>query len=299
MRIFLTGATGFIGSALVPELLQAGHEVIGMTRSDDGAKALVAAGAVVHRGTLEDTESLRRGAANADAVIHVAFDHDFSRFAENCEKDKRAIAALGSVLKGSDRPLLITSGTGMGSRDDGKPASEDVFNLAHPNPRIASELAGNALLDEGVNVSVMRLPQVHNPYRQGLISPLIQVSREKGVCAYVGDGQNRWAAGHLSDVVRLYRLAIEKGEAGARYHAVGEEGVSARDIVTSVARGLNLPVVSIPREAAQAHFGWMAMFVTIDMPASSALTQARLGWRPEGPTLISDLDQARYLEVPA
>ncbi|MGF6743030.1 SDR family oxidoreductase [Paraburkholderia atlantica] len=295
MRIFLTGATGFIGSALVPELIEAGHQVIGMTRSDQGAQALSAAGAEVHRGTLEDTDSLRRGAAKADAVVHLAFDHDFSHFVENCEKDKRAIAALGSALVGSDRPLLITSGTGVGSRDNGQPATEDVFNTSHPNPRIGSELAGNALLKDGVNVSVMRLPQVHNPYRQGLITPLIQIARDKGVCAYVEEGRNRWPAGHLSDVVRLYRLAIEKGERGARYHAVGEEGVSAREIAEALGRGLKLPVVSIARDEAQAYFGWMAMFAALDMPASSAQTQARLGWRPTGPTLLSDLNEARYV----
>ncbi|KXU84113.1 NAD-dependent dehydratase [Paraburkholderia monticola] len=295
MRIFLTGATGFIGSALVPELIKAGHQVIGMTRSEQGADALSAAGAEVHRGTLEDTDSLRSGAAKADAVIHLAFDHDFSHFLENCEKDKRAIAALGSALAGSDRPLLITSGTGVGSRDDGQPATEDVFNTGHPNPRIGSELAGNALLEAGVNVSVMRLPQVHNPFRQGLITPLIEIAREKGVCAYVEQGRHRWPAGHLSDVVRLYRLAIERGERGARYHAVGEEGVSAREIAEALGRGLKLPVVSIARDEAQAYFGWMAMFAALDMPASSAQTQARLGWRPTGPTLLSDLNEARYV----
>ncbi|MGF6936078.1 nucleoside-diphosphate-sugar epimerase [Paraburkholderia sp. UCT70] len=299
MRIFLTGATGFIGSALVPELIQAGHQVVGMTRSDQGAHALSAAGAEVHRGTLEDTDSLRSGAAKADAVVHLAFDHDFSHFVENCEKDKRAIAALGSVLAGSDRPLLITSGTGVGSRDNGQPATEDVFNTSHPNPRIGSELAGNVQLEAGVNVSVMRLPQVHNPYRQGLITPLIQIAREKGVCAYVEEGHNRWPAGHLSDVVRLYRLAIEKGERGARYHAVGEEGVSAREIAEALGRGLKLPVVSIARDEAQAYFGWMAMFAALDMPASSAQTQARLGWRPTGPTLLADLNEARYVQVSA
>ena len=297
MRIFLTGATGFIGSALVPELIEAGHQVIGMTRSDAGAQALSAAGAEVHRGTLEDTDSLRSGAAKADAVIHLAFDHDFSRFVDNCAKDKRAIEALGSALAGSDRPLLVTSGTGAGSRDDGQPATEDVFNTAHPNPRLASELASNALLEAGVNVSVMRLPQVHSPFRQGLITPLIQIVREKGVCAYVEEGRNRWPAGHLSDVVRLYRLAIEKGERGARYHAVGEEGVSAREIAEALGRGLEMPVVSIAREQVQAHFGWMAMFAALDMPASSAQTQARLGWQPTGPTLIADLNEARYVEV--
>lgn len=294
MRIFLTGATGFIGSALVPELIQAGHQVTGMTRSEAGAQALREAGAEPHHGTLEDVESLKRGAAQADAVIHLAFDHDFSRFVENCEKDKRAIAALGSVLTGSDRPLLITSGTGVGIGEHGELAREDVFNTTHPNPRIGSEIAGNTLLDAGVNVSVMRLPQVHDTRKQGLISVLVAIAREKGAVAYVGEGRNRWPAGHLSDVVRLYRLAIEKAERGARYHAVGEEGVSSRDIAESLGRGLKLPVVSIAPEQAQAHFGWMAMFVGMDMPASSALTQARLGWRPSGPSLISDLDQGRY-----
>lgn len=295
MRIFLTGATGFIGSALVPELIQAGHHVIGMTRSDDGARALEAAGAEVHRGTLENPESLHSGAAQADAVIHTAFDHDFTKFVENCEKDKRAIAALGSALAGSDRPLVITSGTGMGSGQHGEPALEDVFNTSHPNPRIASELAGNALLETGINVSVVRLPQVHNPFKQGLISPLVAVAREKGVSAYVGDGLNRWPAGHLSDVARLYRLAVEAGNQGARYHAVGEEGITSRAIAESLGRGLNLPVASITAEEAAAHFGWMGMFVGLDMPASSALTQARLGWIPTGPTLIEDLDQARFV----
>jgi nucleoside-diphosphate-sugar epimerase len=294
MRIFLTGATGFIGSALVPELIEAGHQVIGMTRSDAGAQALTAAGAEVHRGTLEDTESLRHGAEKADAVIHLAFDHDFSRFVENCEKDKRAIAALGSALAGSDRPLLLTSGTGAGGRDDGKPATEDVFNPKHANPRIATEMAGNALLDSGINVSVMRLPQVHNPFRQGLITPLIEIVREKRLSAYIGDGENRWPAGHLSDVVRLYRLAIEKAERGARYHAVGEEGVSTREIAEALGRALRVPVVSITRDEAQAYFGWMAMFAALDIPASSAQTQARLGWTPTGPTLISDLNEARF-----
>lgn len=298
MRIFLTGATGFIGSALVPELIAAGHQVIGMTRSDAGAQALTAAGAEVHHGTLEDPASLRDGAARADAVIHTAFDHDFSRFVENCEKDKRAIAALGEALAGSDRPLVITSGTGIGIGEQGGLAREDIFNLKHPNPRIASEIAGQALLDQGINVSVVRLPQVHDPFRQGLITPLIGIAREKGVCAYVGDGANRWPAGHRSDVARLYRLAVEKAERGGRYHAVGEEGVSARDIMESLGRGMQLPVVSITADEAKDHFGWMAMFIALDMPASSAQTQARLGWQPTGPTLLADLDQARYLEQP-
>jgi nucleoside-diphosphate-sugar epimerase len=294
VRIFLTGATGFIGSALVPELIGAGHEVIGMTRSDEGARALEAAGAKVYRGTLEDPESLRKGALEADGVIHTAFDHDFSRFAENCQKDARAIAALGAALAGSDRPLIITSGTGMGNAEFGELGSEDVFNTSHPNPRVASELAGQTLLDEGINLSVVRLPQVHDTFKQGLITPLIEITRQKGLAAYVGEGRNRWPAGHLSDVARLYRLAIERAESGARYNAVAEEGVEAREIAEAIGRGLKLPVRSISREEAAAHFGWLSIFTTIDFPASSAKTQAVLGWRPTGPSLISDLNAMQY-----
>ncbi|NWA11021.1 SDR family oxidoreductase [Pseudomonas gingeri] len=294
MRIFLTGATGFIGSALVPELIRAGHEVTGMARSEVGAQALIEAGAQVHRGDLEDPESLRVGAAEADGVIHAAFDHDFSRFAANCAKDRRAIEALGSALSGSDRPLIITSVASLGSAAPGQLATEDVCNTRHANPRTGSELTVNVLLDAGLNISVVRLPQVHNPFRQGLITPLVAVAREKGVSAYVEAGRNRWAACHLLDVARLYRLALEKGEPGARYHAVGEEGVSSREIAESIGRGLKVPVVSITALEAVTHFGWLEMFVGLDMPASSVLTQSRLDWHPTGPGLIADLDQARF-----
>lgn len=294
MRIFLTGATGFIGSAIVPELLKAGHRVVGMTRSEAGARALEAAGAEVHRGTLEEPESLRRGAEKADAVIHTAFDHDFSRFVENCRKDSRAIEALGEGLKGSDRPLVITSGTGLGNAELGKPATEDVCNMEHPNPRIASEQAGNALLDAGVNVSVVRLPQVHDTVKQGLITPLVAIAREKGVAAYVGEGRNRFPAGHLLDVALLYRLAVERAAPGARYNAVGEEGIETRAIAEALGRGLKLPVVSIAPEKAAEHFGWMAMFAGLDFPASSAWTRRTLEWNPTGPGLIADLDAMKY-----
>lgn len=297
MRIFLTGATGFIGSAIVPELINAGHQVLGLTRSEAGAQALIAAGAEVHRGSLEDLESLRSGAAMSDGVIHCAFDHDFSNFMANCEKDRRAIEALGDALAASDRPLVITSGTGMGNSVPGQPATEEHFDANHPNPRKASEIAGASVAERGVNVSVVRLPQVHDTAKQGLISYAIAVAREKGVSAYVGDGLNRWPAAHVLDVARLYRLAIERAEAGARYHAVAEEGVPVRNIAEVIGRGLNVPVVSLTPEEATAHFGWLAMFAGMDLPASSAQTQERLGWRPVGPGLIADLEQMHYLKV--
>jgi nucleoside-diphosphate-sugar epimerase len=299
MRIFLTGATGFIGSRIVPELLAAGHRVLGLTRSDAGALSLAAAGAEAHRGTLEDTDSLRAGAAKADAVIHTAFDHDFSHFAANCEKDRRAIEALGSALKGSDRRLIITSGTGMGSPRLGEPATEDVFNRDHPNPRVASELAGEAMLAAGVDVSVIRLPQVHDTVKQGLITPFIELSREKGVAAYVGDGGARWPAACVLDVAKLYVLALEKGRAGERHHAVAEEGVQFREIAEAVAAGLNIPAVSISPEEAPGHFGWLALFAGLDMPASSAKTRERLGWRTSGPDLIADLNRMDYSQAAA
>jgi len=297
MRVFLTGATGFIGSRIVPELLAAGHQVLGLTRSDTGARSLEAAGAEVHRGTLEDPASLRAGVEQADAVIHTAFDHDFSNFVANCEKDSRVIAAMGEALKGSDRPLLITSGTGLGNPDSGAPATEDVLNRNHPNPRAASEFAGLALLDSGVNVVTIRLPQVHDTHRQGLVSPFIEISRQKGVVAYIGEGLNRWPAAHVLDVAKLYALAVDRHDPGARYHAIAEEGVPVRDIAEVVAAGLGLPVVSLSADQAPAHFGWLAMFAGLDLPASSAWTREVLGWQPTGPGLIEDLKAMEYSKV--
>ena len=294
MRVFVTGATGFIGSAIVPELIGAGHQVLGMARSDEGARKLMAAGAEVHRGTLEELESLRNGATKADGVIHLAFDHNFSNFVANCEKDRRAIEALGAALAGSSRPLVITSGTGMGSAAPGQPATEDVFNTDNPHPRSASETAGAAMSAAGVNVSVVRLPQVHNKFKQGLITPLIELTRKKGVCAYVGDGSNRWPAAHVLDVARLYRLALEKQEPRSRYHAVAEEGVPVRAIAEAIGRGLKVPIVAISADEAAAHFGWLAMFAGLDLPASSAQTRERLQWRPTGAGLIADLEQAPW-----
>jgi nucleoside-diphosphate-sugar epimerase len=294
MLVFLTGATGFIGSRIVPELLDAGHQVLGMTRSDRGAQFLEEAGARVHRGTLEDTDSLRAGAEQADAVVHTAFDHDFSNFVANCEKDRRVIEAMGSVLRGSDRPLIITSGTGTGDAGNGQPATEDVFNQDHPNPRVASELAGNAMLEAGVNVSVVRLPQVHDTVRQGLITPFIEISRAKGIAAYVGDGGNRWPAAHVLDVARLYRLVLDKGRAGERYHAVAEEGIPVHEIAAVVAAGLGVPVRSLTPEEGQQHFGWLGIFAGMDLSASSAKTRKHLAWQPTGPGLIEDLKRMDY-----
>ncbi|UCI07085.1 SDR family oxidoreductase [Mesorhizobium sp. B1-1-8] len=294
MRVFLTGATGVIGSRIVPELLAAGHQVLGLTRSDAGARSLSAAGAEPYRGDLEDLDSLREGAARSDAVIHTAFDHNFSNFAANCEKDKRAIEAMGSALAGSDRLLIITSGTGMGNAKPGQPAKEDVFNTEHPNPRVLSELTGAAMAEAGVKVSVVRLPQVHDTVKQGLITPLVAQTRAKGVSAYVGDGRNRWPAAHVLDVARLYRLALDKQQAGVRYNAVAEEGISTREIAQAIGAGLNVPVVSLSPEEAADHFGWLAMFAGLDMPASSEWTREQLGWQPTGPGLIADLERMDY-----
>jgi nucleoside-diphosphate-sugar epimerase len=291
MRVFVTGATGFIGSAVVRELVGAGHQVIGLCRSDDKAPALAAAGAEVYRGSIADPESLKGGASKSDGIIHLAFNHDFSRFAQNCEDDRRVIEALGESLAGSQRPLIVTSGTPIANTVPGAPAKEGnaiVGRDAHP--RAASEEAAASVAADGVNVSVVRLPQVHDPVRQGLISPAIAIYRETGVCAYVGDGLNRWPAAHVLDVARLYRLAIEKGEPDAKYHAVAEEGVPMRDIAEAIGRRLSLPVQSIAPEEVQAFFGWLGMFAGLDMPASSAETQRKLKWKPAGPGLIADLD---------
>lgn len=292
MRIFVTGATGFIGAATVKELIGAGHQVLGLCRSDDKAAALAAAGAEVYRGSLEDADSLKKGAAESDGVIHLAFNHDFSKFVANCEDDRRVIAALGSALKGSNRPLIVTSGTGLANTVPGEPAKEDNAIIgSNVIPRAASEEAAAAVAADGVNISVVRLPQVHNPERQGLITQAIAIFREKGACAYIGEGHNRWPAAHVLDVARLYRLAIEKAEPNAKYHAVAEEGVSLRDMAHTLGARLNLPVKSIAPDEAQTFFGWLAMFAGRDSPASSEQTRRKLGWQPTGPKLIADLEQ--------
>ncbi|WP_145539416.1 SDR family oxidoreductase [Yersinia kristensenii] len=293
MRVFLTGATGFIGKAVVRELLAAGHQVLGLTRSKQGADSLAAAGVEAHLGDIEDLNSLQRGADLADAVIHTAFNHDFSTFVANCERDRQAIEAMGAVLEGSQRPLIITSSVGMGAIGANTLAVEDYFNSAHSNPRKASELAGIAVTERGGNVSVVRLSQVHDTVMQGLITPLIELAQQKGVSAYVDKGQNRWPAVHINDAARLYILALEKNVAGSRYHAVAEEGISMHIIAETIGRILKVPVISIPANEAPAHFGWLSVFANHDMSASSALTQMRLAWQPTGSSLIADLEKMR------
>ena len=294
MRVFVTGATGFIGTAVVRELIDAGHQVLGLARSDAAAQSLVAAGAGVQRGSLEDLESLRSGAMAADGVIHTAFIHDFSNYGPAAEADRRAIETLGSALAGTDRPLIVTSGTLLAQRQGPLATEEDAHN---PNFSRKSEQAALALAERGVRASVLRLsPSVHGNGDHGFVPRLISIAREKGVSAFIGDGLNRWPAVHRLDAAHLYRLVLEKGSAGATYHGVADEGVPTREIAEAIGRGLKLPVFSKSHEAAADHFGWIARFFGIDSPASSGLTQERLGWRTVQPGIIADLNAEHYFE---
>jgi nucleoside-diphosphate-sugar epimerase len=298
MRVFVTGATGFIGSAIVQELINAGHEVLGLARSDAAAKSLATTGAKVHRGDLENLDSLKSGVAAADGVIHTGFVHDFARFQEVCEIDRRAIEALGAALAGSDRPLIVTSGTALVS--PGRVATEEDASVLDTAalPRVASEQAAASAAKRGVRVSVVRLsPSVHGDGDHGFVPILIGIAREKGVSAYVGDGKNRWTAVHRLDAAHLFRLALESASAGTRYHGVAEEAIAFRDIAEAIGRRLNIPVVAKSAEQAAGHFGWFAHFASIDCPASSKLTQQRLDWHPMQVKLLADLERGSYFNV--
>jgi nucleoside-diphosphate-sugar epimerase len=293
MRVFITGATGFIGSALVRELIGAGHQVLGLSRTDAGAQALTAAGAEVQRGDLADLDSLRSGAAASDAVVHLAFIHDFTKFQENCAIDKTAIETLGAVLAGSNRPLIATSGLALLTQGRLAVESDPPVPVSPAYPR-ASEHSAAAFQDQGVRVIVVRLPQVHDTTKAGLVTYTIQAARQAGAAVYVGEGNTRWAAVHVSDAAHLYRLALEKGSNGARYHAIAEEGVTARDIAETIGRGLDVPARSVTPEEAPTYFGPLARFAQLDLTGSSARTRTELGWNPTGPTLLTDLANMNY-----
>jgi nucleoside-diphosphate-sugar epimerase len=294
MRIFVTGATGFVGSAVVQELLGAGHQVLGLARSEEAAQALTAAGAEAHRGSLDDLDSLQRGAAASDGVVHCAFIHDFTQYAAAAEADRRAVEAMGAALAGSNRPFIVTSGFASLTRQGEFVTEDDTLDPTLPALR-HSEGAALALVPQGVRAMVMRLSaSVHDKGDHGFVPTLITIAREKGVAAYIGDGSNRWPAVHRLDAARLYRLALENGTAGARYHGVADEGIPMRDIAAVIGRHLNVPVVSIAQEDAPAHFGWMTGFAGLDLAASSALTQQRLSWHPSHPALFPDLEQGHY-----
>ncbi len=297
MRIFVTGATGFIGSATVPELLGAGHQVVGLARSDASADALVAAGAEVHRGQLEDLESLRQGAAGSDGVIHLGYVHDFTQFEASAQTDRRAIQALGEELEGSDRPLVIASGTA--ALPPGQVSTErDDPDPDHPmRARQAGAEAALAFGSRGVRSSIVRLaPTVHGAGDHGFMAMVIATARQTGVSGYVGDGANRWPAVHRLDAGALFRLAVEQAPSGSILHGVADEGVPVRSMAEVIGRHLELPVASIAPQGAFDHFGWLAALLGVDIPASSQLTQDLLDWRPTQPGLLDDLDQGHYFE---
>jgi nucleoside-diphosphate-sugar epimerase len=296
MRVFVTGAAGFIGSETTKELIAGGHEVVGLARSDENVRTLEQLGAKVHRGSLQDLDSLKRGARECDGVIHLAFIHDFARFAENGAIDKTAIEAMGDELEGSNKPFIVTSGTGLIAA--GVVVTEEMRRADGAHVPRVSEQTGLAYASRGVRAMTIRLPQVHGADgKAGLISYLVELARQKGAAAYVGEGSERWAAAHRQDVARLYRLVLEKGVADGIYHAVGEEGVPMRQVMDVIGRALDVPVVSIGQDEAGDYYGPLAMFAGLDMPASSALTQQWLGWTPTGIGLIADIGQPGYFKA--
>ncbi|GAN67549.1 SDR family oxidoreductase [Acetobacter orleanensis] len=289
MKVFITGANGFVGSAVVSELLSAGHEVLGLARSEEAARAIQAAGAEVLRGSLDNHESLRIGSEKADGVIHLAFNPDFAAFQASCALDKSAIETIGASLVGTSKPLLVPNG--IGGLAPGRILTEDDnVPTTYSFPRVSEQTALH-LVSQGVIASVIRLSQIHNVRRQGLVSTLIDIARTTGLSAYINDGNNLWPAAHVSDVARLFRIALEMPEAGAKYHAVAEEGIEMRAIATTISRSLGIPIKSLNTEEAQDHFGPLAPFVAMDMPASSDETIKRTGWHPTGPGLLADLEK--------
>jgi nucleoside-diphosphate-sugar epimerase len=296
MRVFVTGASGFIGSAIVHQLIAAGHRVLGLARSDTAAELVRAAGAEVHRGSLEDSDGLARGAAASDGVVHTAYNHDFVNVARDlaAEADRRAIETLGAALAGSGRPLVIASGLGLLA--NGRVFTEDDTPASNAGAhRVIAERAALSLASLGVRSSVVRLPpSVHGEGDHAFVPALIGIARQKGVSAFIGEGRNRWPAVHRLDAAHLFRLALENGSAGSTFHAVADEGVPAREIAEVIGRRLRLPVVSKSPEEAAAHFGWLGAFFALDAPASSARTQERLGWGPRHPGLLADLDGDHY-----
>lgn len=298
MRVFVTGATGFIGSYLVPELIGSGHQVVGLTRSEEGAKALTLAGAEVCHGDINDLDRLRGAVDSVDGIIHTAFNHDFGNIKQHSENDRKVIETLGDALAGSKKPLIITSGTGLvRSKTDSPTIETDDHFTSAEFARAATEEAADRLIAKGANVIVIRLPQVHDQVKQGRVPEHIRLARQKGWVAYIGEGRNRLPAVHVSDGVRLYRLALEGGHAGARYHAVAEEGVALRDIAEVIGAGLDMQVRSVTPEEAKGYFGWAAGLAMMDLASSSLMTRKQLEWNPTGPTLLTDLRNMDYSKI--
>ncbi|MDQ1140576.1 SDR family oxidoreductase [Pedobacter agri] len=297
MKVFVTGATGFVGSAVVKELIHAGHEVLGLARNEKAEQALLAAGAEVHKGDLEDLESLRQGAKSADGIIHAGFIHDFTRFAAVCEIDRIAIETIGDAIIGTDKPFIVTSGTLV--VNPGRLATEDMLpNYNGQNPRLASEKAVDKLAEKDVRVAVVRLsPSVHGEGdHHGFVPMLINIAREKGSSAYVGNGENQWTGVHRLDAAKLYRLALEQATPGARYHGVAEESITLKSIAEAIGKQLNLPVVAKSEDEVTEHFGWFEHFASVNGPASGQLTRKRLNWKPTHPDLIHDLENGVYFQ---